>query len=285
MHDTSWSIIVHGGAGAIKPEKEEESKKAALKALEEGVNILKEGGKAIDAVERAIKSMESGSTFNAGRGSVRRSDGKAYLDASIMDGRTLAIGSVAGIQGIENPISVAKFLLNESPILLFGEYATQFAQANGFRVEKDIYSPEGISSCDTVGCVTRDQEGNIACGLSTGGLSSRMPGGVGDSPLPGCGFYADNERGGLCLSGDGESISRVLLAAEIMNRLEKMKPEEAIEDGLLLLNRVKGEAGCILIDKNGTIAWSHRSDNYAIAFQTQDSKPFVSLKKDRAGTA
>jgi beta-aspartyl-peptidase (threonine type) len=279
-----WSIIIHGGAGAILPEREDMSRKAALAALEKGADTLRQGGSALDAVEESIRVMEEDGVFNAGRGAVLRMDGQRHLDASIMDGRTLAIGAIACVQNIQNPVSVARSLLNENPVLLTGESAMQYARANGVPLYDGPYAVErGGRSSDTVGCVARDQDNNIACGLSTGGLSSRLPGALGDAPLPGCGFYADNTRGGLCLSGDGESISRVILAAEIMRRLETMSAEDAIEDGLLLLDRVGGEAGCILIDQHGNIAWSHKSDHYAVAYQTQDTEAFVSLKKARSG--
>lgn len=280
-----WSIIVHGGAGRIKPEKEEASRRAALDALARGVEVLRRGDSALMAVEKAIETMEKGGVFNAGKGSVTRTDGEVYMDASIMDGKNLSIGAVTGIQGVETPISVARLLMGEAPILLAGEHAVAYAKAQGFKIDKKKPSSDPGPSSDTVGCVALDIDGNIACGLSTGGLTSRMPGGVGDAPLPGCGFYADNMRGGLCFSGDGESIARVMLAAEVLNRLEHMEPEDAIEDGLKLLDRVNGEAGCILIDKKGNLAWSHRSDNYAVAYQTSDTEPFVSLKKSRVGSA
>jgi beta-aspartyl-peptidase (threonine type) len=287
MADNSkWSIIIHGGARTIKHDEEDASRKAATEALECGVGILKKGGSALDAVEASIQAMEIGGVFNAGRRSVHRSDTEMHMDASIMDGRTLAIGAVAGLQGIKHPISVARVLMTEPPILLYGRYAMDYALANGFKTEteKPAASSTG-ETCDTVGCVAMDKDGNIACGLSTGGLASRMPGAIGDVPLPGCGFYADNTRGGLCFSGDGESISRVTLASEILHRLEKMPPEDAIEDGLALLDKVGGEAGCILIDREGNLAWSHRSDHYAVAFQTSITESFVSLKKSRSGSA
>lgn len=284
MPKPDWSIIVHGGAGKIKPEKEEPSRKAALKAVEKGVMILREGGSALDAVQESVKILENEGVFNAGRGSVPRANGEVFLDASIMDGRNLAIGAIAGIQHIRHPISVARALLDQMPILLIGEHAMDFALQQGFKREEiKSCADESVMSCDTVGCAAMDMTGNFAVGLSTGGLRNALPGRVGDVPLPGCGFYADNERGGLCLSGDGESIGRVMLASEILRRLDKMNGERAIDEGLKLLEKVGGEAGCILIDKDGGLSWSHKSDHFTVAYQTSnDETPVVSTRKTSA---
>jgi beta-aspartyl-peptidase (threonine type) len=280
MPDFRYAIIVHGGAKSIHPSEEGSHLKDAKQAAIGGFDVLKKGGTALDAVEVAIKRMESGGIFNAGVASALRADGSVQMDASIMDGRTLDIGAVAGLVGIENPISVARALLGEKPTLLVGQYANDFARAKGFSsLPPESAKPPVGETCDTVGCVALDQLGNIAVGLSTGGLKGAMPGRVGDVPLPGCGFYADNERGGLCMSGDGESIARVALASEILQRSERMDSFAAIEEGLLLLKRVGGEAGCIMIDKHGQPAWSHSSNHFSVAYQTSEmAKPETFLQ-------
>jgi beta-aspartyl-peptidase (threonine type) len=281
MSDNNWSIIIHGGAKNIEPHEEESHRAAALEAVERGASVLKNGGTALDAVEEAIKAMEIGGVFNAGRGSVRRANGEIEMDASIMDGSDLSIGAVACLQGIDNPISVAKALLTELPVLLAGQGATEFAKSRGFPKQL-LINPNSVqnSSCDTVGCVAKDIKGNIAVGLSTGGLSGVMPGRVGDAPLPGCGFYVDNNRGGVCFSGEGETIARTMLASEVIHKLSQASGDEAAEHAMACLKRVNGEAGCILIDKNGQPAWTHNSTHFAVALQTgNDEKPSVYLKK------
>lgn len=277
-----WSIIIHGGAKTINPAEEETHRLAAREAVEAGTKILRSGGNALDAVETAIKAMEDGGVFNAGKGSVARANGQIEMDASIMDGQTLAIGAVAGLQNIKNPISVARALLNEKPILLVGQHAADFARKRQFPVIawETAGSHSQQAPCDTVGCVALDGEGNMAVGLSTGGLSGAMPGRVGDAPLPGCGFYVDNGRAGLCFSGDGESIARLTLAATVMNTLSHSSPDQAIENALGSLDRIGGEAGCILLDQNGKPAWGHNSSHFAVAYQSsEENEPTVNLKK------
>lgn len=270
MPNPEWSIIVHGGARDIPPEEHMPSRQVMLDALEAAKSILARGGEAIEAAEAAILILENCGIFNAGRGSVGRADGTVQMDASIMEGKQLKIGAVAGLHNTENPILVARSLLDETPILLTGHHADEYALSKGFETRRTRKGePEHVHEAhDTVGCVIRDAKGNIVVGLSTGGLDGAMPGRVGDVPLPGCGFYADNTRAGLCFSGDGEKIARVMLAAETIHRLETMSPQQAVEDGLSCLDRVGGEAGCILIDRNGEIAWAHNSPHFAVAYQS-----------------
>lgn len=275
-----WSIIIHGGAKDIKPDEESSHRSEALRAVQAGASVLREKGTALEAVESAIKAMEEGGIFNAGQGSVKGADGKTRMDASIMDGKTLKIGAVAGLKNIKNPVSVARALMDEKPILIAGEYANDFAAQKGFS-EQGMSGSNDATPCDTVGCVARDHAGNIAVGLSTGGLSGTMPGRIGDVPLPGCGFYADNERAGLCFSGDGESIARLMLAADIFYNLEDGPAQGVIEKSLAKLERVGGEAGCILIDAEGKISWSHTSSHFSVACQTSDEEtPSVYLRKE-----
>lgn len=197
-----------------------------------------------------------------------------------MDGKNFNIGAAAGLKNIKNPISVARALLEEKPILIVGEYASDFASGKGL-ARQVITGKNETASCDTVGCVARDRQGNIAVGLSTGGLSGTLPGRVGDVPLPGCGFYADNNRAGLCLSGDGESIARLMMAADILYNLNEEPAEQTITKSLARLERIGGEAGCILIDVKGKISWSHTSSHFSVAFQTSDENaPSVYLRKN-----
>lgn len=277
----TWSIIAHGGAKDIEPSEEQENREGVLWALAQGVAVLQQGGSAVEAVEKAIIAMEGNGVFNAGYGAVARANGIIELDASIMDGKTLDIGSVASVRTVEHPISVARALLKEDPILLVGREADEYARKQGFsQPDEKRRRPVQHAAHDTVGCVARDTAGNIAAGLSTGGLKGKMPGRVGDTPLPGCGFYADNEQGGVCMSGDGEKIARVTFAAEVIHNMRHMAVEKAVEETFTHMRKIKGEAGCIAIDKDGTVAWHHNSPFFVIAYQnSEDPNPVTHFRK------
>jgi L-asparaginase / beta-aspartyl-peptidase len=273
----NWALVVHGGAKEIAPEQEEANRRGCLAALAAGQALLEQGGSAVDAVEAAIRVLEDDPTFNAGFGSDRNADGAVEMDAALMDGATLDIGAVAAIQGVRHPISVAKRMLSEPPTLLVGPGARRFAAEHGAQLcdpeemiagQPDAPEPKHHWH-DTVGCVALDQSGRIAAGTSTGGLDGTLPGRVGDSPLPGCGFYAGNAIGGVAFSGDGESIARTLLAARVMQALERDgSPHAAVEAALGILARVGGEAGGIALDRHGRVGWAHNSSHFAVAWIT-----------------
>ncbi|MCE3254648.1 MAG: asparaginase [Rickettsiaceae bacterium] len=278
----SWSIIAHGGAKDISPDEEQPNREGLQEAIEIGSKILALGGSALDAVEKAVKLLEKNPAYNAGLyGCVKNEDGMVNLDASIMDGETLDIGAVAGLRNIEHPVSVARALLKEKAIFLIGEGANKFAEQKGFQKLPDSALHFSASKgCDTVGCVALDIHGNLAAATSTGGLEAVRAGRVGDVPLPGCGFYADNARGAVSASGEGESIARVTLAAEFLHFLKNTDPNEAIKLSLALLERVKGEAGLIAITPNGEICWGHNSPNFAIGYaRINNRQPNIYLKK------
>src|SRR3712207_1824468 len=237
-----WAIIVHGGAKEIAPEQEQANRDGCLKAVEAGRAVLEQGGSAVDAVEAAIRVLEDDPTFNAGYGSDVNADGHVQMDAAIMDGSNFDLGAVAAIEGVCHPISVAKRLLREPPVLLASDGARRFAAEHQLELcEADaLIAPAKADAHehDTVGCVALDIHGNIAAGTSTGGLEETVPGRVGDSPMPGCGLYADKELGGVSLSGDGETIARMALAIRIMHGLEKQKPEDAIASAIDRLERI-----------------------------------------------
>jgi beta-aspartyl-peptidase (threonine type) len=263
-----WSLILHGGAKTISADKQAENRAGLAEALTVGREFLCSGGAALDAVEAVVRKLEELPTFNAGVGSVKNDAGEVELDASIMDGTTLDIGAVAGLQGFCHPVSVARALLREKAILLVGEGAKQFAKSRGAeRANLDAASVSGPGG-DTVGCVALDMEGNLAVATSTGGLEGAVAGRVGDVPLPGCGFYADNARGALSLSGEGEAIARVMLAAETMMRMQHQSVQSAAESALQLLKKVDGEAGIIVIGPSGAIGWAHNSSHFAVALAT-----------------
>jgi beta-aspartyl-peptidase (threonine type) len=285
----TWALIVHGGAKEIAPEQEEANRRGCLEALAAGWAILEQAGSAVDAVEAAIQVLESDPTFNAGYGSDLNADGEVEMDAALMDGSNLALGAVAAIQGVRHPISVARRMLGEPPTLLVGEGARRFAAAQGAKlcepgelIPPRPDGPEKTHDHDTVGCVALDSSGRIAAGTSTGGLDDTLPGRVGDSPLPGCGFYADDQVGGVAFSGDGECIARTLLAARVMQVLEGgQSPQAAAEASLTHLERVGGEAGGIVLDRLGRVGWAHNSSHFAVAWITDGmGAPSVRLHQE-----
>jgi L-asparaginase / beta-aspartyl-peptidase len=286
----TWALIVHGGAKEIAPEREDANRRGCLEALAVGQAILEQGGAAVDAVEAAIRILESDPTFNAGYGSDLNADGEVEMDAALMDGSSLALGAVAAIQGVRHPISVARRMLTEPPTLLVGEGARRFAAAQEAELcepgelipSRSDGSDKNTHDHDTVGCVALDSSGRIAAGTSTGGLDETLPGRVGDSPLPGCGFYADEQVGGVAFSGDGECIARTLLAARVMQALEAgAEPQRAIEVSLTGLARVGGEAGGIVLDHLGRVGWAHNSSHFAVAWVTDSmGAPSVRLRQD-----
>jgi len=272
----TWAIVVHGGAKEIAPDQEQANRRGCLDAVTAGRAILERGGTAVQAVEAAIRVLESDPTFNAGYGSDLNADGEIEMDAAVMDGTTLNIGAVAAIRGVRHPVTVARSMLDEPPILLVGEGAHRFAieKAAELSAPADLIpqrprDPDGRGH-DTVGCVAVDALGTIATGTSTGGIDGTQPGRVGDSPLPGCGFYADSRVGAVAFSGDGESIARTLLAARVIQVIDGgAEPQAAIEVSLSHLARVGGEAGGIAVDRRGRIGWAHNSSHFAVAWITE----------------
>jgi beta-aspartyl-peptidase (threonine type) len=269
MHDGRWALIVHGGAKSISPDKAEANRAGCLEAARAGAEVLRYGGSAVAAVEAAVRRLEDDATFNAGVGSVANADGDIEMDAAIMDGRTLAVGAVAAVRRIRNPIGTAAKMLEAVPVLLVAEGAERFARDRGLPMcepnDPFVSLPAGGPEHDTVGCVAIDAAGHIAAATSTGGLTGQHPGRVGDSPVPGAGLYADDQLGGVAFSGDGESILRTMLAARVMQALETGAASPAAEVAIARLVRVGGEAGAIVIDKAGRFGVAHNSEHFALA--------------------
>lgn len=239
-----WSIAIHGGAGTIARENMTDEQEAAYEAalqeaLDAGAKILAEGGSAMDAIQAAIIPMEDSPLFNAGRGAVFTWEGKNELDASIMDGRDRSAGAVTGVTTIKNPILLADKVRTDSPhVFLMGEGAEQFAGENGletagpewFATERrkkslERMKAEALSALDvdlkfgTVGAVALDQDGNLAAGTSTGGMTGKRWGRIGDAPVIGAGTYADNRSCAVSATGWGEYFIRVGVAQEICTQL------------------------------------------------------------------
>lgn len=284
-------IIVHGGAWAIPDALKERSIEGVKEAAKKGYECLKMGGSAVDAVEVAVRILEDDSTFDAGHGSVLTEELTVEVDAMIMDGSKSKSGAVASATGIANPVSLARHVMQDSPhSLLVGNGATKFAKKIGFPILADpleLISEEsrlqlkGIKNfnsavhtsfntngrCtsadesnlghDTVGAVAMDSLGHLACATSTGGISMKMTGRVGDSPLIGCGGFA-NKGGAVSTTGHGESIMKVLLAREVVYNMEAgHPPEKACKTALQsMFERVGGQGGVIAVDKHGQVGKS-----------------------------
>ena len=251
-----WSIAIHGGAGTIARENMTEEQDAAYRAalqraLDAGAAVLRNGGSAMDAVQAAIEPMEDDPLFNAGRGAVLTWDGAIELDASVMDGRTRDAGAVAGVTGVRHPIDLARKVMTESPhVMLAGKGAESFADEQGvermppewFMTERRRESLERmkakqLSALDvdakfgTVGAVALDAEGNMAAGTSTGGMTGKRWGRIGDAPIIGAGTYADNRACAVSATGWGEFFIRVGVAQEICSRIRLMRAQLAFSTG------------------------------------------------------
>lgn len=279
----AWSIMVHGGAGASAEKEPAANRAGCLAALAAGQAVLEAGGAAIDAVVAAIRVLEEDATFNAGYGAVLNAEGEVELDAGIMDGATLDVGAVAALRGVRDPIDVAHRLLHDKTVLLVGEGAYRFAQRVGAMLcePADLIAPHRRrKGCDTVGCVAMDQSGNFAAGTSTGGLDNVPPGRVGDSPIPGAGYYAENARGAVSFSGDGESILRLALAARLIDALEEDDPGAASAQAIARLAAIGGEGGCIVLGPRGTPAFAHNSPGFAVALATSTRRAAAFLHSE-----
>lgn len=286
-------LVVHGGAGDITGESIEMHRRGVQHAATVAWQILERGGTSLDAVEQAIVLLEDDPAFDAGIGSYLNRDGVVEMDASIMAGNTLDAGAVAGIRHIQNPIRLARLVLESEHTLLIGEGAEKFGKEAGLSlVDNDLlktpsqverwkeYSlnppalPRNIYllPCGTVGCAAVDRAGNVAAGTSTGGMRFKRPGRVGDSPLIGCGVYADNLLGGSSATGWGESITRVVLCKYAVDALEEgQHPQVAAKQAIeLLARRVSGQGGIIIVDRLGRIGFSHNTSRMAVAFIQDD---------------
>ncbi|CAL2080128.1 isoaspartyl peptidase/L-asparaginase [Tenacibaculum sp. 190524A02b] len=291
-----FAIVIHGGAGTIlkknmTKEKEEAYKEKLKQAITAGHSILKEGGTSIKAVEASIKIMENSPLFNAGKGAVFTNDEANEMDASIMEGKTLNAGAVAGVKTIKNPISAAiKVMNNSNHVLLSGKGADMFAKEQGleimspdyFYTEKRFKSLQRIkdkekaeldhddksalfydediknSKYGTVGCVALDKNGNITAGTSTGGMTNKKWNRIGDSPIIGAGTYANNATCGVSSTGWGEYFIRGVIAYDIAAQMEykKVSLKEAAKDVIQnKLTKSGGTGGVIAVDKNGNMAF------------------------------
>jgi beta-aspartyl-peptidase (threonine type) len=260
-------------------------------ALAAGYGILAQGGSALDAVERTIGFLEQSGLFNAGRGANRQLDGVQRMDAALMEGAHFQAGAVASIEGILHPISVARLVMEETDhVLLVGPLAGRFARH--FKLARHRSGVSCRSSYDrilakqkrsrterhgTVGAVALDRSGTVAAGTSTGGIESMLPGRVGDSPLIGCGLYADNQSGAVSMTGTGEGIIRLVIAKNICDRLAMGKsPAVAARQALRMLeSRINGSAGALVLSPNGRFAIRHVTPYMAAGWWNGTGQPTV----------
>ena len=262
-----WALILHGGAKEVEPEKEEANRRGCLNALKAGQAVLMSEGSAVDAVEAAIRILEADPTFNAGYGSALHANGQVEMCSAVMEGENFNVGAVAVIKGVRHPVSVAKAMLFDEPIFMAADGARQYAEQKGLELcnPEDLISPEKKKEAhDTVGCVALDIHGHIAVGTSTGGLDGAPPGRVGDSPDPGCGYYADDKIGAVAFSGDGEHIARKMLAARVIHSLGG-DPDAALYNALKEVEQIDGEAGGIVVTPSGQFGWAHNSREFPVA--------------------
>uniref|UniRef100_A0A3B4GWT7 Isoaspartyl peptidase/L-asparaginase n=1 Tax=Pundamilia nyererei TaxID=303518 RepID=A0A3B4GWT7_9CICH len=272
-------LVVHGGAWAIPDELAKASVDGVKTAAREGFSVLKRGGSAVDAVEVAVRALEDNTVFDAGHGAVLNKDGEVELDAIIMDGRTLATGAVSSVKNIANPVSLARAVMEKtSHVMLTSQGANLFAESIGIStvptetLVTEYERREWEKAHDTVGAVALDSAGNVACATSTGGIRNKMVGRVGDSPVIGCGGYADNLSGAVSCTGHGESILKVTLARLILSKIEQGKSvTEASQMSLQHMgDRVKGAGGAIVVSPSGHWAATFTTERMAWAAVEQD---------------
>ncbi|MBL7708034.1 MAG: isoaspartyl peptidase/L-asparaginase [Chitinophagaceae bacterium] len=318
-------LVIHGGAGTIlksqmTPEKEKAYQEALNKALETGYAILKNGGSAMDAVEAAVRTMEDNPLFNAGKGAVFTNEGKNELDAAIMDGKTLAAGSVAGVTTIRNPITAARAVMEKSPhVMMTGKGAEKFAQQQGIEIVDPSYfytedrwkglqraksedstkmqqdhtdtskkvslrQPENKDyKYGTVGAVALDRHGNLAAATSTGGMTNKKFGRVGDAPIIGAGTYANNATVAISGTGWGEYFIRLVMAKSISDMMEfgKMKLKNAADEMIMKrLPALGGDGGLVAVDKNGNIAMPFCTEGMYRGYIKSDGKKEIRIYKD-----
>lgn len=310
-----YGIVIHGGAGNIsKNELSEEQQREYVKVMEEAIEaankILENDGSCLDAIEKAINILEDSPLFNAGKGAVFNADGKNELDAAIMDGASLKCGAVAGLMHIKNPISLARLVMEKTPhVFLIREGAENFAVEQGIELVSEDYffterrwksfqkvkeeeekKKKGNSMIEkngmelmfgTVGACALDKKGNIAAGTSTGGMTYKRSGRVGDSPIIGAGTYANNKTCAVSATGHGEYFIRNVVAYDISAQIlyKRIPLQKAAENALKKIDDQGATGGVIAIDASGNIAMPFNTNAMFRAFSINGSKPEVRIYK------
>lgn len=303
------AIVIHGGAGVITrasmtPEREASYRAGLEAARDAGYAILERGGSSLDAVTTAVRVLEDNPLFNAGRGAVLTHDGYAELDASIMEGKDLRAGAIAGVRHVKNPIELARLVMERSPhVLLVGTGAEEFALEQGMVLVPNSYfrtpyrerqleeaireekgKPTTKSAGGTVGAVALDRDGNLAAATSTGGMTNKRNGRVGDSPIIGAGTYASNASCAVSATGHGEFFIRLGVARDICSRVEYRRTpletavREVIHDKLA---RLGGDGGVIALDRDGHIAMDFNSEGMFRAVRASSGRSETAVYRER----
>lgn len=298
MNSRNFSLIVHGGAWDIPDAAVSDCRSGIERALNTGREILAKRGTALDAVEAAVAVLEDDVVFDAGVGSHLNRDGRVQLDAIIMDGSTLKSGAVAAVERIRNPIHLARKILDSSQhMLLAASGAELFAQENGISLcdpSELIIERERaawLTCCErghksashfepqhgTVGAVACDSRGQLAAATSTGGTCCKFPGRIGDSPLVGCGCYADVEAGAVSCTGHGEAIMRIVMAKTAADLLRTGAASDAVANECvqLLARRTQSTAGLILLDREGRPGAAFNTPRMAYGHINPDGSFFI----------
>jgi L-asparaginase / beta-aspartyl-peptidase len=300
-----YAMVIHGGAGVMDqkemtPEIQGHYLKVLNRVLQVGDSVLSHGGTCLDAVEKAIVIMEDSPLFNAGKGAVFTHDGLVELDASVMEGQTLKAGAIAAVRDIKNPIRVARAVMEKSEhVLLNGTGASQFAKEQGFEpvdnsyfyTEKRLKSLQELLKKErattindkhgTVGCVALDSYGNIAAGTSTGGMTNKKYGRIGDSPIIGAGTYANNETGGFSCTGHGEYYIRLGFSRDISALMEykNRSVQEACREEVGKLTKLGGTGGVIGLDRKGNIAMEFNTSGMFRGYIKSGGEKMVAIFK------
>jgi beta-aspartyl-peptidase (threonine type) len=308
---------MHGGAGVIRkgslsPEREKEYRAKLEEAVMAGYRALQAGKSSLDAVEIAIRILEDSPLFNAGKGAVFTNDGKNELDASIMDGKTLNAGSVAGLHRVKNPISLARAVMEKSEhVMMISDGAEKFAadqklelvepkyfwtqprwdslqrilkeEAEKKKVGEMFAKDEPANTFGTVGAVALDKNGDLAAGTSTGGMTNKRYGRVGDVPIIGAGTYANNDSCAVSATGWGEFFIRLGVARDICSLMEyRAIPIQKAADVVIhtKLQDLGGDGGIVAMDKFGNLAISFNSEGMYRAYINSEGKPVIEIYKD-----
>ena len=297
-----FAIAIHGGAGTIlksemTAEKENAYNYALISCINQGLELLKTGGSALDAVELAVKALEDCPLFNAGRGSVFTYEGKHEMDASIMDGKTLNAGAVAGVRNIKNPVQLARKVMEKTEhVFLCSSGAETFAKLAGIPFEEDSYFFDEYrfnqwnavkdtatvmldhsteKKFGTVGCVALDMSGNLAAATSTGGMTNKQYGRIGDTPVIGAGTYANNLTCAVSCTGHGEYFIKSVVAYDVACLMEykNMSLNDACHEVVNnKLKKIGGEGGLIAVDTDGNLVLCFNSDGMYRAHAGNDGK-------------
>jgi beta-aspartyl-peptidase (threonine type) len=283
-------LIVHAGAGNRRPSK------AILRvisgSISEGYRILEKGGSASDAVIESISILENSGIANAGAGGYLQFDGTQRLDAAVMEGEELRAGSVIGLEGIRNPIQVARLVMDSPHVMFSNIGARRLAERHhlvplpppspgslkilaGARKNEKIVKEAFDNYFSTVGAAALDRNRNLAAGTSTGGTTAMLPGRVGDTPIIGAGLYADNSLGAVSCTGKGESILRIVLAKEVSMNLGSLTPLQSAHYSLKRIIQIKGEAGVIVLDRRGRFTIAHTTEYMASGYKRERGKTII----------